>query len=208
MFSGFHLTGLPELLSTSHKVEITSRTFLKRILGRTAEADTNLCVWEWKKSRQMEQHNGPTSLNSPSPNPGPKSTQLPRADRKDNWSWNRFSSHKIETSRAQFPLTGSFGSLLDGRAVEANRTRRDESGKGAAFVRSPAKPTVCHARCFLHDVTVPTRNEGLGATVRVRRNDIICEPSCVVWQQSRTVLLPLESWTPVNPISQWVRTGG
>lgn len=36
MFGGLLLTGLPELLSTSHKVEITRRTFLKLILGRTA----------------------------------------------------------------------------------------------------------------------------------------------------------------------------
>lgn len=100
----------------------------------------------------MEQHNGPTSLDSPSPNPSLKSTQLPGKDRKDNWSWNGFSSPKIETSKAQFPLTGRFGSLLDGRAVEANRIRRDESGKGAAFFRSPAKPAICHPRCFLHNI--------------------------------------------------------
>lgn len=46
MFSGFHLTVLPELLSTSHKVEITRRTFLKRILGHTAEGrHESVCVW-------------------------------------------------------------------------------------------------------------------------------------------------------------------
>lgn len=44
-----------------------------------------------------------------------------------------------------------------------------------------------------------------GATVRVWCSDIICDPSCVVWQQSRMVLLPLESWTQVNRISQWVK---
>lgn len=63
--------------------------------------------------------------------------------------------------------------------------------------------TMLSAWCYCADQKWESR-----ATGRVWCSDIICEPLCVVWQQSQLVLLRLESWTQVNPISQWVRTGG
>lgn len=152
MFSGFHLTGLPELLSTPHKVEITRRTFLKRILGRMAEGRReSLCVW-MEKAKADGAAQWPHFTGFTFANPSLKSTQLPRMDRKDNWSWNRFSSPKIE--KPQKPNFRWLAALVPSRMAERWRqTGSGGTGLGKAphsSARRPNRPFAMHdAFCMM-----------------------------------------------------------
>lgn len=210
MFSGFHLTGLPELLSTSPHSANYKKDILKTHSSPHGEWQTRIFVCENGKSKgRRGEHNGPTSLNSPSPNPILKSTQLPCIDRKDNWSWNRF--FLSQNRNLKKPNFRWLAALVPSWMAEQWR----QTGSGGTSLgkaphspaRRPNQPFAVHDAFCMMLLRWPEMSVW-GATVRVWCNDIICDPSCVVWQQSRMVLLPLESWTQVTRISQWVRTGG
>lgn len=94
---------------------------------------------------------------------------------RDNWSRNRFSPPENQNLRSPisadwqlwFPLGWQSGG---GRLDEEGRVWENAPRSSARA----AKPTICRARCFRHDVTALTRNEGLGSRCEgsVQRYDL------------------------------------
>lgn len=115
------------------------------------------CECKWKMFRQMEQHRGSTS---PCCSCRAKSVQHSWNDRKDDEPLNHFSSHKEK--KPQNPVSADWLLLfpLGCRAAEANRFRRDESGKTAALIPQTGK--TINLPCFLHDVDCTDQKLGYG----------------------------------------------